>query len=112
MNRISLVRAALAAAMVVVCSPAFAQMYEAVGIRAQGMGGAFVAIADDASATWWNPAGLASGTLFSGILERRYAVDPSDEGTLGTAFSVPSLGVSYYRLRLPRLPFANTISTA
>jgi hypothetical protein len=29
-----------------------------VGARAIGMGGAFVAIADDPSATFWNPAGL------------------------------------------------------
>jgi hypothetical protein len=30
-----------------------------VGARALGMGGSFVAIADDASAAYWNPAGLA-----------------------------------------------------
>ncbi len=30
-----------------------------VGARASGMGGAFVAVADDASATYWNPAGLS-----------------------------------------------------
>ncbi len=29
------------------------------GSRPAGMGEAFVAVADDASATWWNPAGLA-----------------------------------------------------
>lgn len=29
-----------------------------VGARAPGMGGAYVALADDASATYWNPAGL------------------------------------------------------
>lgn len=29
------------------------------GARANGMGEAFVAIADDATATWWNPGGLA-----------------------------------------------------
>lgn len=31
-----------------------------VGARAQGMGGTFVAVADDPSAVFWNPAGLAS----------------------------------------------------
>ena len=29
-----------------------------IGARAMGLGGAFVSIADDASATFWNPAGL------------------------------------------------------
>jgi hypothetical protein len=29
------------------------------GARAVGMGGAFVSLADDGSAAWWNPAGLA-----------------------------------------------------
>jgi hypothetical protein len=38
-----------------------------VGARAIGMGGAFVAIADDPSATFWNPAGLTDlkGSQFS-----------------------------------------------
>ena len=30
-----------------------------VGPRASAMGGAFVAVADDATALYWNPAGLA-----------------------------------------------------
>ena len=34
---------------------ASAQTIETVGERALGMGGAFVAVADDSSATWWNP---------------------------------------------------------
>lgn len=29
------------------------------GARAQGMGGAFVGVADDVNAAWWNPAGIA-----------------------------------------------------
>lgn len=33
--------------------------YACVGARPLGMGGAFVAIADDANAIYWNPAGLA-----------------------------------------------------
>jgi len=36
-----------------------------VGPRAIGMGGAFTAIADDANATYWNPAGLAKITRFT-----------------------------------------------
>ena len=35
--------------------PCRAQIYETVGTRAQGMAGAFVAVADDATAVWWNP---------------------------------------------------------
>jgi hypothetical protein len=38
------------------------QVTESVGSRALGMGGAFVGVADDASATYWNPAGLATGS--------------------------------------------------
>ena len=38
-----------------------AQSIETVGERAMGMGGAFVAVADDSSATWWNPGALAAG---------------------------------------------------
>jgi hypothetical protein len=37
------------------------QIIESTGSRALGMGGAFVAVADDATAVYWNPAGLASG---------------------------------------------------
>jgi hypothetical protein len=42
-------------------APVLAQTtFEVVGARALGMGGAFVAVADDPSAVFWNPAGLAS----------------------------------------------------
>ena len=68
------------------------------------MGGAFVAIADDATATWWNPAGLATGSYFSGIVERGYFPAPSEDTRLGISFAVPSLGLSYYRLRMSRIP--------
>jgi hypothetical protein len=40
---------------------ASAQPFESAGVRALGMGGAFVAVADDATATHWNPAGLVTG---------------------------------------------------
>ena len=36
-------------------------VFESTGERALGMAGAFVGVADDATATYWNPSGLASG---------------------------------------------------
>ena len=36
--------------------------FESAGERALGMAGAFVAVADDASSSHWNPAGLATGS--------------------------------------------------
>ena len=50
-------------------SPAFSQSFDLVGTRALGMGGAFVAVADDASAAWWNPAGLPNSLIVDGIAE-------------------------------------------
>ena len=43
--------------------------FEVVGSRALGMGGAFVAVADDSSAVFWNPAGLASGQPAGATIE-------------------------------------------
>ena len=107
------VRGLLAAAVVVVCAPpAAAQMFELVGARAQGMGGAFVAVADDATATWWNPAGLATGASLSFVwdmADNLAPADPRPEGpaslgeTMGFALTTPALGFSYYRLRLSEM---------
>ncbi len=47
--------------LLVTTTPAAAQTFEVIGSRALGMGGAFVAVADDPTAVFWNPAGLASG---------------------------------------------------
>jgi hypothetical protein len=70
-----------------------------------GMGGAFVAVASDSSATWWNPAGLATGP-FSDMTTARTATDLTDsvparrDRVSWFAASVPSFGFSYYRLRI------------
>jgi hypothetical protein len=100
---------------------AAAQGFDTVGTRAQGMGGAFVAVADDATATYWNPAGMASIPIFDltlgfGRVEQEQSGEDATGGsrrgpawrTRSSAFAValPVLGVSYYRLRtvhaLPR----------
>lgn len=84
------------------------------GSRAAGMGGAFVAVADDASAVYWNPAGLASGAPFTLQIDfaqsEQTPGDPSDAGALGERGStrffglgVPPLGLSYYRQSFVRL---------
>ena len=36
--------------------------FAGVGVRAMGMGGAFAGVADDFTAMYWNPAGLAQMT--------------------------------------------------
>lgn len=102
-----------ASALILGCaSTATAQQFETVGTRAQGMGGAFVAVADDATATWWNPAGLASGNLLSILWETGHTDVPSSvpdagpgrrESATGFAAAFPSLGLSYYRLRVSEI---------
>jgi hypothetical protein len=70
------------------------------------MGGAFVAVADDASAAYWNPAGFAAGSFFSLVLDRTSASAEPDGRLVGQsqsgfllALGAPALGISYYRLR-------------
>jgi F plasmid transfer operon protein TraF len=105
------VRAAvISAVLVVVCGTrVHAQLFENVGTRANGMAGAFVAVADDATSTWWNPAGIATGGLASAVFDHGRTTDPGTviagapairAGMNAFAAVFPSLGVSYYRLRI------------
>lgn len=111
-------RAVLVAALLIQAAPARAQLFESVGTRAQGMGGAFVAVADDASAGWWNPAGLASGAYFNVLVEKGQLSQPGEPqspgpalrtGTSGFTAAFPALGLSYYRLQLSQMaPISTT----
>jgi hypothetical protein len=103
------VTAAIAAVALSLMSGAVAHAQDSPGTRAAGMGGAFVAVADDASAVYWNPAGLASGPLFNAQIDFGSADmmpgQPADPGanaarhsTRLIAVGVPPLGLSYYRV--------------
>jgi hypothetical protein len=90
--------------------PAGAQGLETLGNRAAALS-AFVAVADDASAVAWNPAGLVYGPIFNILLDFGRSTSAPDEappqaggaaGQLGgtlVSLGVPPLGLSYYRLR-------------
>jgi hypothetical protein len=97
----------LRASALVVCagSPAVAQPVEVLGTRAAGMAGAFVAVADDATAVYWNPAGLGTGDFF-GLVAGYARVTGGDEDRARTRDSAadvfvgtPPLGFGYYRLQ-------------
>jgi hypothetical protein len=102
--------ATLILALLLAAAPAGAQVFESIGERALGMGGAFVAVADDASATYWNPAGLATGASFDACLARATGEartlgqgleGPLTTGNAGASFclAVPAFGFSYNTLR-------------
>ena len=89
-------------------SPAIAQTFESVGTRAAGMGGAFVAVADDASAVYWNPGGLALGNMFTLVVDNGVTsahgknLEPGSRDGSGflLALGMPAMGLSYYRLEV------------
>src|SRR5947209_688059 len=82
---------------------ASAQTTDVIGVRAQGMGGAFTAVADDATASWWNPAGLAGGAFFNALLEVDRPDTNTSDSIRGVAVAYPALGLSYYRLPLRQI---------
>jgi F plasmid transfer operon protein TraF len=102
--------------LVSLAAPVAAQPADVVGVRASGMGGAFTAVADDATASWWNPAGMAGGAYFNALLESGTHREPPDDRTTAgnpqsawradlrsLAVAFPALGLSYYRLRFSEM---------
>ena len=88
--------------------PVAAQEWESLGTRALGLAGAFVAVADDATAAYWNPAGLSTGSVFSLLFDHAVTetlTDRSRVASPGTAragtiigMSTNTTALSYYRL--------------
>lgn len=92
-------------------------MENGTGARALGMGGAFVAVADDASTTFWNPAGLARlqqrelmlmhSERFGGLVNRDFVafVTPTGWSLLGGESG--GFGISLLRLGVDDIPFTD-----
>jgi F plasmid transfer operon, TraF, protein len=101
-----------------------AQQFDLVGTRARGMGGAFVAVADDGSATWWNPAGISNSLILDGVIEWQsdQLTRPVPDATnveaggrarvAGAAFALPAVGVSYFHVSDARLEPVATAGAA
>ena len=99
--------------LIFLAESASAQVFESVGTRAMGMGGAFVAVADDATAAYWNPAGLTTGAFFSLLADQtstRTRLDPTrsdgpgtDQGGIFVGLSTNTTALSYYRLRINQI---------
>ncbi len=102
--RVPLVSSAWAFAAVTLFSPAVqAQTTAIIGVRAQGMAGPFTAVADDSSATFWNPAGLAGGSFATGLLEYNKPRRDFDQTATGFSAAYPALGITYYRLPISQI---------
>jgi hypothetical protein len=80
-----------------------------IGTRAEGMGGAFVAVADDASAVYWNPAGIATGAtldfqISGGLIPVPVDGSDPDRANLFIGVALPVLGMSFYRTHTVQAP--------
>jgi hypothetical protein len=64
----------------------------AQGSRATAMGSAFVAIADDPSALYWNPAGIAGLEGFQAMFDHTFWIADIDYNFIGLSYKVGDVG--------------------
>ena len=93
-----------------------------VGARALGMGSMFVSIADDATATYWNPAGLAQieKHAFSAMYSESFGIDGGrflNKGLVQYNFvnyvqqieNIGTIGISWIRLGVDDIPLTTFV---
>ncbi len=73
-------------------SAAAAMLGIGVGARAEAMGGAFVAVADDATALYWNPAGITQLNSLSLLVTKANWLVDTDFSTLDLVIPLSSMG--------------------
>ena len=89
-------------ALALAARSASGQSLDTVGSRAAGMAGAFVAVASDSSAVWWNPAALPTGPFADmafglGGTPNREPLPGSAGRTAALAMALPLLGIHVAR---------------
>ena len=74
-----------------------------VGARPKAMGSAFVALADDANATYWNPAGLTRSDRTSLMLTNSWLYGLSEIDNYYLALDLPQVGAFHFGFSWVRL---------
>jgi hypothetical protein len=88
-----------------------------MGSRPQALGSAYVSLADDANAAYWNPAGLVRDHRVSLMLTNSWLYGISDITNTYVAMDLPKLaglhfGASWVRLGIKDLYYEDTINLA
>lgn len=115
MRRAALITCLLLAALSTAARADF--RHARMGPRPRAMGSAFVAVADDANAVYWNPAGMTLIDRFeiTGCRTLLYAVDGLSSDYLSLAYSDPrfgALGLSWVRLGLKDIYHEDAVNIA
>lgn len=121
MGRIPTLRAAaaalLTAALLLPATAAADFRHQRIGARPKALGSAYVSLAEDANAAYWNPAGLVKSDRLSLMLTRAWLYGVSDIGndyvaaTFGTLGPV-AVGASWMRLGIEDIYSEDTINLA
>ena len=84
-----------------------------VGARAMGMGGAFVSVANDFTALYWNPAGLAQierMEFFGALSHEKLEAETEYFGSSESTFASNTRHASYFFLKLGYFRFWMSLS--
>lgn len=108
----------LSLALALGAAPARADFRHArMGPRPRALGSAFVSVADDANAVYWNPAGMTQLERFeiTGCRTMLYAVEELSNDYLSAVYNwerFGAVGISWVRLDLEDIYYENTINFA